>query len=443
MKISRRMQGFGLFTLVFTTLIMLILHFTPARGWPMLEHYALPLIFAFVGAVIMRQQKIRWDYVICALTLVWFIISRMLLGELYLQNSWEHFCRLAICYLLAFPFAFGAGDQERKIGLKCVAWIYLIVMFVIAVLSLMVAVFGQPIQLPMVENGTIYIHDWEKRLYAPKHPLTTASLFLVALMLGFWQLCNSRRLWIIVPGTIMCLCIYAAIGLTVSRTVMIQTALCAGFIGVAFVMHRRIPKVWIKVLACAAAFVVLLVCGYLGFSLTNHAVWKASESIPVASAETVQNTLVASRPLMADMATLTGRTGIYKGFFDMLRDHPLMLLLGGLQDRALAVLNHYTPFYVDHAHNAYLEVLLYLGLPGLLIAVYLVIRALWLSFKVVFLQKSSFADKLLAAFTVSLLVITITEPYPFTRSVPLYNFFFFLIFGYLAETERSLRVKKA
>lgn len=439
MKVSRRMHMFSLLTLCFCVITLLIHHLTPARGWPMLSHYVMPLIFAFAGAVVMQKEKIRADYIVCAAMLGWYIVSRIVLGENYMETSWQSFCRVAVCYLLAFPFAFGADDVEKKRGLKWAAGIYFGAMTVLVVVGIMAVVLDQSIYLPFVENNHFRLSPWEKRLYGPKHPITTAALFSTALMLGFWLMYTIRKRWIIIPGILMCLCLYTGIGLTVSRTIMVQVALCSGFVGVAFVMHRKAPKVWMKVLACAVAFILLVAAGYFGFSITNNAVGQMT--FPAAAAETVENNVVASRPLLEDLATLTGRTGIYKGFLTMLKENPRVLFFGTLEAESSKMLNLYSPFYVDHAHNAYLQVILFMGLPGALIAIYLVIRALWLSFKVVFLQKSTFADKLLAAFTVSLLVITITEPYPFTTSIPLYNFLFFLIFGYLVETEHKLRTQ--
>lgn len=442
MKISRRMQVFSLLTLCLCLLTLLVRHITPARGWPMLSHYVMPMIFAFAGTVLMRRKTGASDYIVCAAMLGWYVLSRIALGELYMENSWQPFCRVAVCYLLAFPFSYGTDDNERKLGLKWVAALYFAAMTLLAVLSVLVAVLGQPIHISMFENANIYMGENDLRLYALDHPNITAALFLIALMLGFWLICASRRRWIAIPGAFMCLILYTGIGMTVSRTVMLQTALCIALVAVAFVLQRRIPKGWVKAAACIAAAIVFMAVGYFGFTLTNQAVALAAQAFPSAAAEGLKNTVVATRPLMNDMATLTGRTGIYQGVITMFLDNPKTLLFGDLADHALTLLHRYAG-NVSHTHNAYLQVTLFTGLPGALIAVYLTLRALWMSFKVVFLQKSAFTDKLLAAFVVSLLVSVITEVYLFTQVEPIYNFLFFLIFGYLAETERGLRAKQA
>jgi len=437
------MQIFSLATLCFCIVALLIRHLTPARGWPMIDHYVMPLVFAFVGAVIMRKKGGGCDYIVCAALLLWYVISRVLLGELYLETSWQPFCRVAVCNLLAFPFAFGTDDGEKKTGLKWAATIYFVAMFGLSVLSIMVAVLGQPIRMSMFENGNIYMGEWDRRLYALDHPNISAALFMIALMLGFWLMCATRKRWIIVPGIVMCLCLYTAIGLCDSRTVMLQIGLCAALVIIAFLLHRHIPKAWVKAAVCIAAAVIMFVVCFFGFRLTNNLVQYVAESITAASAETIKESIISERSFLSDMATLTGRTTIYQNVLTMLKENPRVLWLGELEDYSLSMLQKYTGPGYAHTHNAYLETILFTGLPGALIAVYLTIRALWLSFKVVFLQKSTFTDKLLAAFVVTLLVSVITEVYLFTNFEPIYNFFFFLIFGYLAETERSLRVKKA
>jgi len=145
---------------------------------------------------------------------------------------------------------------------------------------------------------------------------------------------------------------------------------------------------------------------------------------------------VRSRPLEKDLATMTGRTQIYREVIEDLLSSPKKLLLG-VTNRFAAMPGDYA-----HAHNAFLQVTVCLGLPALLMALWFCIRAVWLCARIVLLhlKAASAADLVLVSMVLTILLGTIPEAYLFyTGETYLCNIVFFLLYGYLIETERRLR----
>ena len=91
------------------------------RGSLTMERYALPVAFAFFGAAVCRGG-VRGGVWAGPLFLLWFVVSRMLLGENYLETSSMDFALMAPAYLVALPFAFTQDGERRKLGLRVFCW---------------------------------------------------------------------------------------------------------------------------------------------------------------------------------------------------------------------------------------------------------------------------------------------------------------------------------
>lgn len=426
-RLSVVILGFASLTLVLVALAF-------QRGVTVMQHYICPLTFAFVGMTLFSGRYGKQIDLWVGLAFVgWYVLSRILMRELYLDYSFMMFSNLCCAYLLAFPFARGMRDGLRQTGLKTAAWVFVIGYGLTAWIGVLVALFGQDITLPVL--GTEF-SSVSLRLWAGNHPNISAYMFLIALVFSVWLMGQTRRWWLRIPLPLCIAGAYAAIALTVSRTVMLQVSCFAA--GIVFLAMLRLPikAVWKKAAIGLLAGGVVLVLVFIGFDWAVDGMTYLAHEMR-AYAEAVEPPVAQQRALLGDLATMTGRTEHYRGIMNLLREQPRILVTGLLNSEIVSTLMEYAN--CEHAHNSYLHTLVTVGIPGLLMALFFTVRAVWASMKLIFNTKATFANQLLAVMLLVFLVCTIPESYLFTEYLTIANMPFFLVFGYVLEAERALR----
>jgi len=378
----------------------------------------------------------------------WFFFSRLLLGPKVLVSSSSIFCILSVSLLMALPFASIMEEEQNKKGLLIAATIGAVVFSASAWIGIAITFITRMTGLNLL-GGAFYVGD-DGRLWTYGHPNNAACLFLIGLFCTGYLIFTLRKKWCTISGIIMILGLWTAIAFTGSRTVMLQcSAAAAALIFVQICTSHRHPVVFRVVLATIAAAVSMLLV-YKGFEWTVEGLAGSSasaETVSVAVEEEVSETRpnIAVRPLKDDLKSFTGRTRAWKGSLELIKAHPEVLITGLPDNEIMPQLNHYIgkrPYDYAHAHNAYLQVVLNLGLPGLLMSLVFT----WLSLKsaltVVFAirRKRTFADCIIALAGPVLLIATITEPFLFTEqiNIPPCNFYFFLFLGYTLRLENKI-----
>lgn len=433
----------GVVFLTLAALAQVFVMLSYVRGILVMQHYVSPLIFAFTGMTLFagRYGK-RLDYWLGVAFAFWYVVSRMLLKELYLNDSFLFFTNLCCAYLLAFPFAHTMDDVQRRTGLKAAAAVFVAGYGLMAWLSVLGALLGGVIVLPWL--GTeLGVSAELSRLVAGSHPNISGCLFLIAMMLGVWLIAQKPRRSVIVPVALLGIGLYIAVALTVSRTVMLQVSCLAAGLVVLGALRLRIPALWKRLAIGLLAGALCAALMFVSFGWVVDGVAGMSNGLR-ASAETVQETaaptaqpVVENRSLAKDLATMTGRTDIYRSIAQLIKDRPSVLLAGMRNSELVQVLHQYIDN--EHTHNSFLQTLVNMGLPAMLLAIWFATRALWVSIRLVFSSKASFADQVLAVALLVLLVGTIPEPYLFSEYLTACNMPFFLMLGYAIETERKLR----
>lgn len=429
---EKRMKFFSVAALGFAALALVLVAYSFERGVLVMMHYVCPLVCAFAGIALVggryRKQPDLW---MGAAFVGWYVVSRMLLGERYLDHSFMMFSNLCCAYLLALPFARCTGDGLRKHGLKTVSVIFVTAYGVLAWAGVFSALLCTPFTLPGLGTGISIRAD--RRLWAGNHPNISACMFLLAIMLGVWLIAVSRRRWLAVPAVLLAAGAYAGIALADSRTVMLQAGCFAA--GAVFLGMLRLPvrALWKRMVIGLVAGAACLALVFVSFGWAAQLIADASANMS-ALAETVQKTKVAARSIWKDLATMTGRTNIYTKLLKAVAERPSILGAGLLNSEIVQVIRKASG--AEHAHNAYLQTLLNMGLPGLLMAAYFTVRAVWTACRLVFSRSAAFADQLLAVMLMVLLVSAVSEPYLFTEYLTIANMPFFLIFGYTLEAQR-------
>ena len=132
-----------------------------------------------------------------------------------------------------------------------------------------------------------------------------------------------------------------------------------------------------------------------------------------------------------DLFTMTGRTNIFGWIFDMIANEPRILLYGATSEQLSAALT-----WAFHTHNAYLQCLVMCGIPGVLMAVWFSLRALWAAWRVL-PGKYALADKMMAIIPLAMLPNAISEICLFADGMTLYNTVFFFCLGYAVMTAQK------
>lgn len=440
---NRLQQKISICFLTFAVLCEILINFSYERGVLALQHYVGPVVFAFVGMMMLTGYvKLNLDEVLALLFPLWYLTSRLLLRELYLDDSFYNFCSLCLIYAMAFPFARLVKDETKKRGICAAALLFSIAYGVAAWVGVYAALSRQEVVLPFF--GTTFSME-AQRLCMSAHPNVTACIFFTALVLDVWLAVYLRKRWATFTAILMGLGLYLAIGLTDSRTVMLQVSCLSAAVAFFACQKLQISPKWLRVGVAAVASVVVLTATFASFSVAMEGLGHLTAGAvaeTVTEVETVagqeQESLSANRPILQDLGTLTGRTQHYRGVVKMVSEHP-DILFRGTRVSDLSMVMHYIGGV--NTHNAYLQVLVNMGFVGLLIAIWFTFRAFWVAVRVVFVheKRSTFADKLLAVLPLLLLINAITESYVFTELTPYYNFIFFLTLGYAMAHERTLR----
>ena len=400
------------------------------HGTLALVHLITPAAFALWGAAMLGGRYTRFNlYAWLGMgMIVWFWISRTLLGEPLLDESYTRLCGMSIAYLTALGYA-GCMRDNHKHGLLAVSVLYTVVMGCLGWISVFAAFVGRIVTIPYL-NTHINIGG-DGRLWMNTHPNTSACMLLLGFMLGVWLITRCRSRAIHAAIVLALAGMYLGVALTVSRTSMIQLSCFVGGIIALGILKLRIRAKWARLILASVAALVCAVLVFLSFSA-------AIDGINSMHALAEESGLIAQRSLTQDMYTLTGRTDIYRQAIQWLKEQPRVLLFGTLDAELLEASE--ARFMAPHAHNSFLQTAINYGLPAMLMALALAFYALRSSLRLILNDKASFGDQLLAGMLLVLLVGTITEPYLFTDNLTICNFVFMLVLGYVVETDRQMRV---
>lgn len=315
----------------------------------------------------------------------------------------------------------------------------------------------------------------EQRLHIFAHPNTVASVAMISLLLSSYAAIRCKGiLW---AAHVLNTCVmFFGVALAQSRTSTL--ALCAAAAVIVFcVLHGRmrrvLPAAALAVLTAALCLILQQSAWPALASLINrvHASSEAAvvqlepspapvvtaadpstaeptpnqlldEQAPAAEVEQADQAFdVQVRSIDQHFSTFTGRTALWSGALAYLRDHPDKIFTGVTQLGVQEKLIPYCPEIetVGDVHNSYIQLLVSVGLPGLLLVLLFfvcqikpVVRVLWMP-----IERDMRGAYVLPAIAIALGVVSLMETVLFSAN-NLSNPVFFLALGWtacLAESE--------
>lgn len=437
----------------------------PGMGYFFAEKYlAVPSLLFFGAALTQRlPRRVNWTLWLSALAVLWF--AAVQLHHHLIQMSTRAFGPFAVMYLLAFPFAAVTEDEEGT-GMKWIGKIYVAA-------SLMLVLFAGMLLLDAVPAALASGIYWDgARLSALWHPNVGACIFMIGIGFSLYFFFRADRKWVKGMMAVLAAAQFFAMALTNCRTSILMT--CALIGGTVFFLIWK--GSWKRFLmGAAAALVVMIALFALSGTLFDlhteaqiakltaqleeqekqEAAQKATEAPEEAS-----ETEAAKKPtqklkknkktgevtiagqsnqgtLTGDLKTLNGRTKIWKAAFTALRDNPSTRIWG--TEYVGIEISTRNSFPVEHSHNSWVEVLMHLGIPGLLISLIYTAIALVSALVLLWRQDVAMGKKVVALTVLCVMVAGFLEPYLFITNITTIfaDFLFFFCTGYLAQWSQA------
>ncbi len=418
---------------VFLFLLYVLYMFTldsVALSLYLLKSYGPLLVFAFIGISLYRRDYERKHIYFLGLAFIlWYIITRIILGDKSLVRSSVTLIDLSVLYGLAFPFAKSSGDWNKRHIFDGIAIIYVITIAAASWLGVYYAVTDTGVFMP--RSGSFYGlegHPGRFQLLG-QNPNHSAVLISAAIMLTIYLLARYwKRQWI-APAAIVFLGLYSALAITDSRASSIAFLVAVALVAAVLASRIRVSSKGLKfILIILIVCVSVFVC-YKGLDIATEVIGR--------NEDTVQN-----REVSLDINKMSGRAEIYQAVIHHIQEQPHILIHGLLDNQVTEKVIEETGYEYTHVHNSYLQTLMLTGIPGLLFSLYLSLRLALATWKL-FFTDAPLAEKFLPLIPIILLVTSLVESLVFVPFGNLYwsltNFLFLFTSGYVLETSDQYR----
>ena len=415
---------------IFSQLFFLI---SPTHAQPISAVYLWPAAIALLALILYRTRSLQPGgmSILLALT-AWTYGTCLLNGDYYLVYHIGFMLGVVLAFGVCYPLFLLMDEKQRSLWLRRSANAIVWVLSLVAWLGVYTAATGTPIVTPLSRDG-LGMYTLERRLYLfGQHPNSNACIFSIALFLALFLMARarSRKRILYVPA---CIGLYAAIALTLSRTVMITVSIGFAMLTLLLLIRRStLPKTALRAGTYIVAPLAVAVAAFLCFAPVYHGIISlpagdgASAVLPLAKAESSppdtalpESEQAASasgdipeRTFSNDFGTLRGRTDIWKAGIDQIKQRPIILLIGMLDSEVARLPNALGRGPLYHMHNMLLEVLMLTGIPGLLLFLVFVGKLVANSVRLFFNQDAPLSIRVLTIPIVMLLLNGITEAYP-------------------------------
>jgi len=457
-RVCKRLSNVDPFYLLILPVVLFTFFCTALGPHPFFRHlYRLPCILFFAAACFRGiSLETKKQLLLPALLLGWFVFLqfRQTADAFSIYPLTSFFC----VYFFAFPLASMMQDSDKKYCMKLFGLSFIAASLCMAIVAFLLLLNHLP---PMLTEHAF----WDgARLHPFWHPNMAACLLMfgIASSLAFLQETNKR--WIKVTLMVTILFQLATMAMTNCRTAILLTGgLLGGTVFFHIIKNHRKMLLPGCIAACAIISLVFLSSRQL-FQihydvLLNKYITQYQQSqsvdfiteirstadeeeIPPINTDDATNqvslkTESSQRSFIEDLASFNSRTAIWKFTFLALQEDPNTLLFGcSCPGDYISI---HTPYPVAHSHNAWLECLLGLGIPGFSIALAFTLFAFWNSVMILLKHTQDVWKRTIALLVLCLMVAALMEPYLFltTEDYHIFNFVFFLCTGYLVHWQEE------
>ena len=368
----------------------------------------------------------------------WFVIVQCIHKLSGMEN--HPMATVFFVYLMAFPFA-SLADDRKNAGLWCIGG-----MFIAA--ALLLVGYSAMLLLDLVPGGMEAYLYWDgARLHALWHPNVAAGYFMIGIgfSLALCFLTRKKLVKVLLAGGIALQLM--AMALTNCRTTLLLTGAMLG--GTVFFLMCKGGGWKRMVLGLLAAAVILVGCFKLSGMLFQWNNDRLLAELPAVQTEDDSASEVSEKEviliedtgiilgdneqgsLVNDMRTLNGRTLIWKAALKAIRNDKKLALWG--TEYSGTYITVYSPIPVVHAHNSWMETLMRMGLPGLMMSLVFTALSVWSAAKLVLSPETLLWKKIIAMLAMCVMASGFLEPYLFLTNVYYHvtDFIFFFLTGYL------------
>lgn len=405
------------------------------------------------------RAVLQRDVILGIVMVLWFLVLELNRRINYIPM--QSLTIFAVVYLVAMPFAAMTQDQDRQAGIRLISGIYIAAALSLLALGIVLMVGGK---LPGALAEQVY---WDgARLLILHHSNLVSRILMIAIALCLGFLGQAKKLWVKALLLLATILLFAANALTNCRAVIIVTCVIVAGNVFFLIYNNTCKRFLLSAVAAIAAVIVLITSATALYQWNTERLMKQTNLLAAPEQmvtlnepkpETPGNEITmpqvvllsgTSEPklesndnsrqetFLTDLPTLNNRTNIWNSFMKKIWREPAILLRGVVDTRLV--------WGNLHTHNAWLEALIMLGLPGFILVLFFSWNATWASLRLLWYEGAGMFKKNIALLALATMVAALLEPCLFITYTEwsFSDFFFFLCLGYLMLWNRQIPRKK-
>ena len=404
-----------------------------------LKSYAPILVFAVMGLGLYRGDYGGISLHSLGLVFVlWYVISRVFLGDGFLMRSFVTVMDLCVLYCVALPFVRLFGDGEKRRILDTLVLVYVLTLAVIAWMGIWFSLKHTGRTMPL--SGQLFgLPEGGQLQILGQKPGVSALLLAAAFYMGVYLLAARWKKYWVAPAIAVLLGLYLALALTADRLGILAFGICFAVLGGVLAARIRISSKVIKVAVVVFVCLLCLLAALLGTQLALDVLSRISAAV---SGNEAAGYVLAVNWNEQAKNSAPGEIRAYLG--QVLSQNPRLMLLGSHDTAVMTAFTQLTGTVYQQMHNSFLQVLMLMGIPGLLLALVLTAVVLWSALKLL-LATAELGEQLLCLAPLVLLIGGMGESVLFvpwsSMSWSLLDFLFLLFCGYLLEAGKKYSIR--